>query len=219
MGKETAMNPVVGADIVSIALDQGKKSMENIIVIRGMNTDRDRGTDIATSLVESAAKDPGPETDTPDLVDEMGTIVSATPSLKAPEMTTQSIKRRVAQGWQMRYVMGIGSQTIHRLEVVIVRAVARVAIKPHGKTCAQNHALGHSLVEESRIQHLEEEPRHHIAQRRSRRKTFQGCDPVLVDATDLAHHIDLIAEDIESAQAPVWMIVHQTSSRILVQAA
>lgn len=92
MGMVTAMDRAVGTDIVVIALDRGMKSVGDIIVVRGMNAVRDRDIGIEMSPVGSATKGPVPGTDARDLVDEMVTVVSATPSLKAHRMMTQSIR-------------------------------------------------------------------------------------------------------------------------------
>ncbi|CAN9433951.1 unnamed protein product [Alternaria alternata] len=87
MGMEVAMNRVVSADIVVIALNQDVKSVGDTIVVHEMIDIQDHDTDAEMKSVGSTTKDPGLRTDAQDPVDDMRTMVFSIPLSRTCQMT------------------------------------------------------------------------------------------------------------------------------------
>jgi hypothetical protein len=87
MGMEVAMNRVVSADIVVIALNQETKSVGDTIVVHEMIGIQDHDTDAEMKSVGSTTKDPGLRTDAQDPVDDMRTMVFSIPLSRTYRMT------------------------------------------------------------------------------------------------------------------------------------
>lgn len=84
---EVAMNRVVSADIVVIALNQETKSVGDTIVVHEMIDIQDHDTDAEMKSVGSTTKDPGLRTDAQDPVDDMRTMVFSIPLSKTYRTT------------------------------------------------------------------------------------------------------------------------------------
>jgi hypothetical protein len=84
---EVAMNRVVSADIVVIALNQETKSVGDTIVVHEMIGIQDHDTDAEMKSVGSTTKDPGLRTDAQDPVDDMRTMVFSIPLSKTYRTT------------------------------------------------------------------------------------------------------------------------------------